>query len=67
LLTAFVLALAAANCSSPAAPALVDGPTGLTITFGELEPMIKDCASGLAKQGLKQGGVLAILSTNLPE
>ena len=62
-----MLKLAAANRASPDAPALVDGPSGRTITFGELAPMIKACASGLAKQGLKQGGVLAILSPNIPE
>jgi len=66
-LTEFVLKAASEKCSSPAAPALVDGPSGRVISYGELKPMIRSCAAGLHSRGLAKGGVLAILSPNIPE
>jgi len=66
-LTDFVLRRAAASASSPGAPALVDGPSGRTITYGELGPLVRAAACGLAGAGLGKGQVLAILAPNLPE
>jgi acyl-CoA synthetase (AMP-forming)/AMP-acid ligase II len=48
-------------------PALVDGPTGRTITFNQLGAMIHAVASGLARRGFVKGDVFAIFSPNLPE
>lgn len=48
-------------------PALIDGPTGRTLTYGQLVGAIRLVASSLAKRGLKKGDVFAIYSPNLPE
>lgn len=48
-------------------PALIDGPTGRTYTYGQLPACIKRLAAGFAHHGLRQGEVLAIFSPNLPE
>lgn len=48
-------------------PALVDGPSGRTITFGQLDGAIRLVASSLAKRGFKKGDVFAIYSPNVPE
>jgi acyl-CoA synthetase (AMP-forming)/AMP-acid ligase II len=48
-------------------PALIDGPTGRTITFGELSQLVPSVASGLARRGFQKGEVLAIYSPNVPE
>ena len=46
------------------AVALVDGPTGRTIKYSELEPLITSCAAGLAARGVKKGDVIGLLSPN---
>ncbi len=48
-------------------PALIDGPTGRTLTYRQLKDGVRQVAAGLAKRGLKPGDVLAIYSPNLPE
>ncbi len=48
-------------------PALIDGPTGRTITFGQLPEQIRRAATGLAARGFGKGDVCAILSPNVPE
>jgi acyl-CoA synthetase (AMP-forming)/AMP-acid ligase II len=48
-------------------PALIDGPTGQTFTYGQLPFSINRLAAGLAGQGFSKGDVLAIYSPNLPE
>jgi acyl-CoA synthetase (AMP-forming)/AMP-acid ligase II len=48
-------------------PALIDGPTGRTFTYAELEHSVRRVAASLAKRGFKKGDVLAIFSTNCPE
>jgi acyl-CoA synthetase (AMP-forming)/AMP-acid ligase II len=63
-LPALVLADAA---SRAAKPALIDGPSGRTITFGELAGGARLAAGGLAARGLQKGEVLAIYCPNLPE
>jgi len=50
-----------------ARPALIDGPTGRTLTYGELQKTIAACAGGLAAHGLEKGDVFAIYSPNIPE
>jgi acyl-CoA synthetase (AMP-forming)/AMP-acid ligase II len=47
--------------------ALVDGPSGRTITFRELDELVRRCAVGLAARGLRSGEVVGIYSPNLPE
>lgn len=48
-------------------PALVDGLSGRTITYGELNDTIRLLAAGFASHGLTKGDVFAIFSPNLPE
>ena len=48
-------------------PALVDGVSGHTITFGELAEGTRRLAAGLSRRGIRQGDVVAIWSPNLPE
>jgi acyl-CoA synthetase (AMP-forming)/AMP-acid ligase II len=63
-LTDFVLEGAQARGDKPA---LIDGPSGRTITYAQLGPMIRRCAAGLARKGFSKGDVLAIYSPNIPE
>ncbi len=48
-------------------PALIDGPSGRTITYGQLAQAVQRVAAGLAQRGLRKGDVFAIYSPNLPE
>lgn len=48
-------------------PALIDGPTGRTLTYGQLIGAIRKAAAGLTELGFKKGDVFAICSPNLPE
>jgi acyl-CoA synthetase (AMP-forming)/AMP-acid ligase II len=48
-------------------PALIEGPSGRTLTYGQLAGSVKKAAAGLAKRGFKKGDVFAIYSPNLPE
>lgn len=48
-------------------PALVDGPSGRTLTYGQLLGMIKLAAAGLHQRGFRKGDVFAIYSPNIPE
>src|SRR5262249_24042639 len=48
-------------------PALIDGPSGRTLTYRQLADSVKKAAAGLAKRGFKKGDVLAIYSPNVPE
>jgi acyl-CoA synthetase (AMP-forming)/AMP-acid ligase II len=48
-------------------PALIDGPSGRTITYSELADQISRVAASLCKRGFKKGEVFGILSPNLPE
>ncbi|HYN36576.1 MAG TPA: AMP-binding protein, partial [Actinomycetota bacterium] len=63
-LSSFVLAGAAARGDKPA---LIDGPTGRTITYAQLAGGVQRLAGGLAQRGLKKGDVFAIFSPNVPE
>lgn len=48
-------------------PALIDGPTGRTLTYNQLCGAIRLVASSLSKRGFGKGDVFAIYSPNLPE
>ena len=48
-------------------PALVDGPSGRTLTYGQLAGGVRRVAAGLAARGFGKGDVFAIYSPNLPE
>ena len=63
-LSRFVLDGAAARGDKPA---LIDGPTGRTITYAQLPVLISRVAAGLAARGFKKGERFAIYSPNLPE
>jgi len=65
--TAFTPFVLQKGSSIPDKPALIDGPTGRTITYGELLDRIKRVAASLEKRGFGKGDVLGILSTNCPE
>jgi len=48
-------------------PAMVDGPSGRTLTYRQLADGVRRAATGLARRGFKKGDVFAIYSPNLPE
>jgi acyl-CoA synthetase (AMP-forming)/AMP-acid ligase II len=48
-------------------PALIDGPSGRTITYAQLSGMTRALAAGLAARGFGAGDVFAIFSPNVPE
>ena len=48
-------------------PALIDGPTGRTLTYGQLAEGVRRTAAGLSRLGFRKGDVFAIYSPNLPE
>jgi 4-coumarate--CoA ligase len=48
-------------------PALIDGPSGRTITYAGLLQAIRALAGGLVARGFEPGQTLAILSPNIPE
>src|SRR5512132_525566 len=47
--------------------ALIDGPTGRTVTYAQLADSISIVAHNLAQRGFKKGDVFGILSPNCPE
>jgi acyl-CoA synthetase (AMP-forming)/AMP-acid ligase II len=49
------------------APAVIDGPSGRTLTYGDLRRDVRRCARGLARGGFGPGEVLAIVAPNVPE
>lgn len=63
-ITTYVLRVADANRQKAA---LIDGPTGRTLTFGQVSHAIRALAGGLRARGFGKGDVLAILAPNLPE
>ncbi|MBI5879204.1 MAG: AMP-binding protein [Chloroflexi bacterium] len=48
-------------------PALIDGPSGRTLTFGQVAGGARLIASSLSKRGFGKGDVFAICLPNLPE
>ena len=62
--TSFVLGDAAEHWERDA---LVDGPSGRGITYGDLAHEVRGLAAGLASRGVGKGDVVAIYMPNLPE
>src|SRR5215216_2766914 len=48
-------------------PALIDGPSGRTLTYGQLVDGVRRVASGLARRGFRKGDVFATVCPNVPE
>jgi len=48
-------------------PAIIDGPTGRTQTFGELLEGVQLVAGGLAARGFGPGKTLGLMAPNIPE
>lgn len=63
-LTDFLLPSLAAHGDKAA---LIDGPSGRTISYSQLQGMIHMLAGGLQKRGLQKGEVVALYLPNLPE
>lgn len=47
--------------------AIIDGPSGRTMTAGEMITQIQRLAGGLTERGVLPGGTVAILAPNMPE
>jgi len=47
--------------------AIIDGPSGRTITYSELTESVRGLAAGLAERGFGKGDVFAHLAPNVPE
>ncbi|HYU59047.1 MAG TPA: 4-coumarate--CoA ligase family protein [Actinomycetota bacterium] len=47
--------------------ALIDGPTGRTLTYSQLAEAVRRVAGGLAERGFGRGDVLGIFCPNVPE
>ena len=60
----FVLARAPVLGSKPA---LIDGPSGRTLTYAQLAGGVERVAAGLARSGFKKGDVLGLFAPNCPE
>jgi acyl-CoA synthetase (AMP-forming)/AMP-acid ligase II len=60
----FVLADAMQRASQAA---LIDGPSGRTLTYGQVAGGVRRVAAGLAARGFGKGDVFAIYSPNVPE
>jgi acyl-CoA synthetase (AMP-forming)/AMP-acid ligase II len=48
-------------------PALIDGPSGRTLTHGQVAEGARRVAAGFASRGMAKGEIVAIYSPNLPE
>lgn len=51
----------------PDKPALIDGPSGRTVTYSQLVDSIAIAANNLRDRGFKKGDVFGILSPNCPD
>jgi 4-coumarate--CoA ligase len=63
-LTPFTLARVADLADKPA---LIDGTTGRTLTYAQLDDAVRRLAGGLVAAGMEQGEVLAIMAPNCPD
>ena len=57
----------AAARRDPDRPALIDGTSGITVTYAGLAARVDQVASGLAAHGFGPGDVLALCAANRPE
>jgi 4-coumarate--CoA ligase len=51
----------------PDRAAIIDGPSGRTYTFAQLEDLIHRFAGGLAARGFGKGDTLGLMAPNIPE
>jgi 4-coumarate--CoA ligase len=51
----------------PDRPALIDGPSGRTYTYGQFGDLVHRFAGGLAARGFGPGHTLALMAPNMPE
>ena len=51
----------------PDTPALIEGPTGRVVTFGEFKDTVARLAGGLQAKGFGPGSTLALVAPNMPE
>jgi acyl-CoA synthetase (AMP-forming)/AMP-acid ligase II len=51
----------------PDKAALIDGPSGRTLTYGELANGVERLAAGLATRGHRRGDVIGLFAPNIPE
>jgi 4-coumarate--CoA ligase len=63
-LTGYVLARAAELGDKAA---LIDGPTGRTLSYAQLEGQVRSLAGGLVAHGVAPGDVIALMAPNIPE
>jgi acyl-CoA synthetase (AMP-forming)/AMP-acid ligase II len=63
-ITEYVMRVAAEH---PDRPAVVDGPSGRTYTFAQLDDLIHRFAGGLAARGFGKGDTLGLMAPNIPE
>ena len=63
-LTGFVLEHAVERGDKPA---LVDGPSGRTLSYASLVDSVRRMAGGLARHGVRQGDVVGLFAPNMPE
>ncbi len=63
-ITSYVLEHAAEHADKAA---LIDGPSGRELSYGELASSVRACAAGLASRGFAKGDVLGIFMPNVPE
>src|SRR4029453_11105296 len=47
--------------------ALIDGPTGRSLTYAEFEDAVRRVAASLSQKGFRKGDVFGIFSSNCPE
>src|SRR5439155_23421208 len=60
----FVLAGAVERADQPA---LIDGPSGRALTYGQLAAGVERLASALTALGVRRGGVLRLFMPNSPD
>jgi acyl-CoA synthetase (AMP-forming)/AMP-acid ligase II len=51
----------------PDRPAMIDGPSGRVLTYGDLREQIRALGAGLIERGFERGDVLAVYMPNAPE
>jgi len=52
---------------APDKVAFIDGPTGRSYTYGQVEELSRRMAGALVERGFRKGEVFAIMAPNLPE
>jgi acyl-CoA synthetase (AMP-forming)/AMP-acid ligase II len=55
------------SADHPNKPALIDGSTHRTITYGRLHDDLRRAAAGLVRRGVQRGDVVAVFGPNSPD